>query len=61
MSDWKAALQKKDAMQKKAISSLEPAEQEILIKVLEMEWENRHLKTPDVRRPLRQFIQQVIK
>ena len=61
MSDWEDVLRKKAEMQKKAIATLEPAEQEVLVKVLELEWKNRDLKTPDVRRPLRNFIQQVIK
>ena len=36
-------------------------DRELLAKVLELEWENRHLKTPDIRRTLRNFIQQVCK
>ena len=48
-------------MQKEALTALDPHEREILAKVLEIEWENRHLKTPDVRRQLRNFIHQVLK
>ena len=51
MSDWEAVLQRKAEMQKKAISSLQPAEQEIVVKVLELEWKDRDLKTPTCDAP----------
>jgi hypothetical protein len=60
MSTWKDVQVKKAEMRKEAIAQLSDQEKEVLMKVLELEWENRHLKTPDVRRPLRNFIKQVI-
>ncbi len=61
MSDWEDVQTRKAEMQKKAVAALSATERELLAKVLEMEWENRHLKTPDIRKPLRNFIQQVSK
>jgi hypothetical protein len=61
MDTWEDVQGKKAAMQKEALAALDPHEREILAKVLELEWENRHLKTPDVRKQLRNFIQQVLK
>ena len=61
MNDWEDIQTRKAEMQKKAVASLTTSEREILAKVLELEWENRHLKTPDIRRTLRNFIQQVCK
>jgi len=61
MSDWEDVQAKKSEMQKKALAALSASEREILAKVLQMEWEKRDLKTPDIRKPLRTFIQQVTK
>lgn len=61
MDSWEDVQAKKSQMQKEAIAPLDKAQKEILAKVLELEWENRHLKTPDVRGPLKNFIQQVVK
>lgn len=61
MQDWEDVQARKTEMQKKAIASLTTNDREILAKVLELEWENRHLKTPDIRRSLRNYIQQVCK
>jgi|GEM_PF-1915960 len=61
MSDWEDVQAKKSEMQNKALAALSTSDYEILLKVLEMEWEKRDLKTPDIRKPLRTFIQQVIK
>ncbi len=61
MTDWEDVQTRKAEMQKKAVATLSPQEREVLAKVLELEWENRHLKTPEVRTPLRNFITQVCK
>jgi len=60
MNTWEDVQKKKALMRKEAISSLSDEEKEILMKALDLEWENRHLKTPDIRRTLRNFIKQVI-
>ena len=60
MNSWEDVQKKKIQMRKEAIASLTDEEKEILVKVLDLEWENRHLKTPDIRRTLRNFIKQVI-
>ena len=61
MTDWEDVQARKTEMQKQAVAALTTADREILTKILELEWENRHLKTPDIRRTLRNFIQQVCK
>jgi hypothetical protein len=61
MESWEDVQAKKSQMQKEAVAPLDKAQKEILAKVLELEWENRHLKTPDIRTQLRNFIQQVVK
>jgi hypothetical protein len=52
-------------MQKEAVSSLEKEEYEILRRVLELEWENRHLAhsaaASEIRKTLRNFIVQEFK
>lgn len=48
-------------MRKEAVATLSKEEKEILVKILDLEWENRHMKTPDIKKPLRTFIQQVVK
>lgn len=60
MATWKDVQEKKAQMRKDAVATLSPEVKEILMKVFELEWDNRHLKTPDVRKPLRNFIRQVI-
>ena len=61
MTTWEDVQGKKAELLQKIVTSLELGEQEILQKVLELEWENRHLKAPDIRKTLRTFIQQVCK
>lgn len=61
MNDWEDVQTRKSEMQKKALATLTPSDREILAKVLELEWENRLLKTPDIRRTLRNFIHQECK
>ena len=63
MDIWEDVQKKKAEMQKAAVSALSAEEREVLLKALELEWDNRHLKTPGVKvkGPLRNFIQQVIK
>jgi hypothetical protein len=61
MNQWEEVQRKKADMQRRAVAELGEQEQEILQKVLELEWDNRHLKTPDIRKTLRNFIQQVCK
>ena len=61
MHTWEEIKKKKAEMRKEAVATLTESEKEILMKVLELEWENRHLKTPDIRRPLRTFVTQAIK
>jgi hypothetical protein len=61
MTDWEDVQTRKAEMQKKAIAALSSVDREILTKVLELEWDNRHLKTPDVRKTLRNFIHQACK
>lgn len=60
MNNWKDVQAKKSQMRQEAIADLSADEKAILMKALELEWENRHLKSPDVHRPLRNFIKQVI-
>lgn len=60
MHTWEDVKRKKAEMRTEAVSTLTDNEKTILMKVLELEWENRHLKTPDIRRPLRTFITQEI-
>lgn len=61
MHTWQDVKEKKAEMRKQAVATLSNEEQEILMKALELEWENRHLKSPDIKQPLRNFVQQVIK
>lgn len=61
MSSWEDVQAKKAEMRKEAVSVLAEEEKEILVKVLELEWENRHMKTPDIKKQLRTFITQVVK
>lgn len=61
MHTWQDVKEKKAEMRKQAVATLSSEEQEILMKALELEWENRHLKSPDIKHPLRNFVQQVIK
>nr|WP_143548178.1 hypothetical protein [Rhodopirellula sp. SM50] len=60
MNTWEDVKRKKAEMRTAAVSTLTENEKSILMKVLELEWENRHLKTPDIRRPLRTYIAQEI-
>lgn len=60
MNTWEDVQRKKAEMRSQAISALTQNEISILMKVLEFEWENRHLKSPDLRRSLRTFIMQEI-
>ena len=60
MNTWDDVKAKKAQMRKEAVATLSNEEKEILVKVLELEWENRHLKTPDIKKPLRNYVQQVI-
>ncbi len=60
MSGWQDVQAKKAQMRKETIEELSDEEKDILVKVLELQWENRHLKSPGLRRPLRNFIKQVI-
>lgn len=61
MDNWEDVQRKKADMQRQAIAELSPQEREILQEVLRLEWQDRHLKTSDIRRPLRNYIQQVLK
>ena len=61
MNSWEDVQAKKAQMRKEAVSILGEEEKEILVKVLELEWENRHMKTPDIKKKLRTFITQVVK
>ncbi len=61
MHTWQDVKEKKAEMRKQAVATLSNEEQEILMKALELEWENRHLKSPDIKQPLRNFVQQVVK
>ena len=61
MHTWQDVKEKKAEMRKQAVATLSSEEQEILMKALELEWENRHLKSPDIKQPLRNFVQQVVK
>ena len=61
MDSWDDVQGKKKQMQTEAVAPLDAEEREILAKALDLEWANRHLKTPEVRKQLRNFIQQVIK
>ena len=60
MSSWQDVQAKKAEMRKEAVAELSTEEKDILMKVLELEWENRHLRTPDVHRTLRAYVKQVI-
>ena len=61
MQTWEDVQGRKATLQRESVAELSKEQQDILVKVLELEWEFRHLKTPDVRKPLRNFIQQVYK
>lgn len=60
-TEWHEVQKRKAEMRVKALAELSNEEKDILSKVLELEWENRHLKTPEIRQPLRSFIDQVVK
>lgn len=60
MNNWEDVQNRKVQMRKQAIASLSDEEREILVKILDLEWENRHLKSPDVHRILRNYIKKVI-
>lgn len=60
MDDWENVQARKAALQQEAIAPLDEQERAILGKLYELEWESRHFRTTDVRRELRQCIQQVI-
>lgn len=60
MNTWQDVQRKKTEMRSQAVSTLTQNEISVLMKVLEFEWENRHLKSPDFRRSLRAFIIQEI-
>jgi len=61
MNTWEDVQTKKAEMRREAVSTLSKEEKEILVKILDLEWENRHMKTPDIKKQLRTFIQQVVK
>lgn len=61
MNTWEDVQTKKAEMRKEAVAMLSKEEKEILVKILDLEWENRHMKTPDIKKQLRTFIQQVVK
>lgn len=63
MDNWADIKAKKAKMRKEAVADLTDGEKEILMKVLELEWEHRDKKSSGlfVQKPLRAFIQQVIK
>jgi hypothetical protein len=65
MPNWEEVQTRKAEMQKEAVSSLEKEEYEILRRVLELEWDNRHLAhsaaASEIRKTLRNFIIQEFK
>ena len=60
-ANWQDVQKRKAEMRARTLSQLSDAEKEVLSKVLELEWENRHLKTPEIKQPLKNFIDQVVK
>ena len=61
MSHWDEFQDKTKKMQNEILSSLTENEVPIMRALLELEWENRDLKKPRVRQPLREAIDRVIK
>jgi hypothetical protein len=65
MPSWEEVQARKVEMQKEAVSTLEKEEYEVLRRVLELEWESRHLAhsaaASEVRKTLRNFIIQEFK
>ncbi len=65
MPNWEEVQERKIEMQKDAVSSLGKEEYEVLRRVLELEWENRHLAhsaaASEIRKTLRNFIIQEFK
>lgn len=60
-TEWQEVQKRKAEMSAKAIAGLSDAEKEVLSKVLELEWDSRHLKTAEIKQPLKSFIDQVVK
>ena len=61
MSHWNEFQDKTIKMQDKILSKLNKDQVHIMRAVLELEWENRDLLKPRIRRPLREAIDRVIK
>lgn len=61
MAKWEEIRESKDALVKNAFLGMTKEEQRIFLEVLRLEIENRHLKAPRVKQPLRAFVSQVIR
>lgn len=65
MPSWEEVQARKVKMQQEAVSTLEKEEYQVLRRVLELEWESRHLAhsaaASEVRKTLRNFIIQEFK
>ena len=65
MPSWEEVQERKVEMQKEAVSSLEKEEYEVLRRILELEWDNRHLAhsaaASEIRKALRNHIVQEFK
>ncbi len=65
MPNWEEVQARKVQMQKEAVATLEKEEYEVLRRILELEWDSRHLAhsaaASEIRRTLRNFINQEVK
>ncbi len=61
MTDWAEVRDQKKQMLKQCFASLSEPEQKILLEVLRLEIANRHLNSPRVRQPLREYVEQVVR
>lgn len=65
MNTWENVKSKKAEMRKAAVAALSEEETELLVRVLELEWENRNLNLKsqgsDIAGKIRTLVQQVVK
>lgn len=61
MHSWEDVQKRKIELQQEIVRGLDEPEKEILGHVIKLESENRHLRTPDVQKKIKNFIQQVIR
>ena len=61
MNHWDEFQDKRKAMHNQILANLTNDEVRVMRTILELEWENRDLLKPRIRKPLREAIDRVIK